>query len=159
MALRSPTWRGASKPGGEYKPVAQGQDYTLYQFIRPGKASCSYGLISGKEMMLFDPSRNIDFYLDFAAEHGCIITKTFETHLQADYISGSRDISRHRPARFSMPMTATSKPQKIPIPLCMMAEALGFSIGGPKVRVLFTPGHTPVPPRILSTSGLSFPAT
>ena len=69
--------------------VGSGDGYELYQFRRPGKASCSYGLISGKEMMVFDPAKNTPFYLDFAKEKGCAIIKTFETHRQADYISGS----------------------------------------------------------------------
>jgi len=63
------TWGNLLVP----KLLTKGSDYELYQFIRPGKASCSYGLISGKEMMLFDPSRNIDFYLNFAKEKGCIL--------------------------------------------------------------------------------------
>jgi len=40
--------------------------YEMYQFIRPGKASCSYGLAAGGELMLFDPSRNVSFYESFA---------------------------------------------------------------------------------------------
>ncbi len=32
--------------------VATGDDYELFQFRRPGKASCSYGLLCGKEMMV-----------------------------------------------------------------------------------------------------------
>ena len=74
------TWGNLLVP----KLAAAGDDYELFQFIRPGKASCSYGLICGKEMMLFDPSRNLDFYLGFAAEKGCIVSKTFETPLQGD---------------------------------------------------------------------------
>ncbi len=37
------------------RQVAAGADYELFQFIRPGKASCSYGLVSGKEMMVSTP--------------------------------------------------------------------------------------------------------
>lgn len=122
--------------------IAQGSDYQLFQFIRPGKASCSYGLISGKEMMLFDPSRNLDFYLGFAAEHGCIVTKTFETHLQADYIAGSRDIATRTGAVFYA-NDGDFKTSKNPYTPVRDGESIGFSLGGPKVRVLFTPGHTP----------------
>ncbi len=71
-----------------------GDAYQLYQFIRPGKASASYGLQNGDELMLFDPSRNTDFYLDFAKQNNCKLIKTFETHLQADYIAGSRTLSQ-----------------------------------------------------------------
>ena len=51
--------------------VATGTHYELYQFRRPGKASCSYGLICGKEMMLFDPAKNITAYHTFADQKGC----------------------------------------------------------------------------------------
>ena len=122
--------------------VAKDNDYELFQFIRPGKASCSYGLISGKEMMLFDPSRNLEFYFGFAAEKGCIITKTFETHLQADYIAGSRDIAKRTGAVFYA-NDGDFKTSKNPYTPLQDGEIHGFSLGGPKVRVLFTPGHTP----------------
>ena len=76
--------------------VGAGDGYELYQFRRPGKASCSYGLISGKEMMVFDPAKNIPFYRDFARDKGCAIVKTFETHRQADYISRQRHAAADR---------------------------------------------------------------
>ena len=60
------------------------KEYHLYQFIRPAKASCSYGLIYRDEMIIVDPTKEIDFYQTFAREKGCRIVKTFETHLQAD---------------------------------------------------------------------------
>ena len=61
------TWGNLLVP----KLITETIEYQLYQFIRPGKASCSYGLISGKEMMVFDPAKNFQFYLDFAADRGC----------------------------------------------------------------------------------------
>ncbi len=132
------TWGNLLVP----KSLTKEQDYELFQFIRPGKASCSYGLISGKEMMLFDPSRNLDFYLDFAAQQGCMITKTFETHLQADYIAGSREIAKRTGAAFYA-NDGDFKTSKNPYTPLTDGETLSFSLGGPQVRVLFTPGHTP----------------
>lgn len=122
--------------------LGQGSDYQLYQFIRPGKASCSYGLLCGKELMLFDPSRNLEFYLGFAQEKGCIITKTFETHLQADYIAGSRDIAKRTGATF-YGNDGDFKSSNNPYTPLKDSELHRFSLGGPAVRVLFTPGHTP----------------
>lgn len=132
------TWGNLLVP----KLVQQGEDYTLYQFIRPGKASCSYGLISGQEMMVFDPSRNLEFYIDFAQKHGCTITKTFETHLQADYIAGSRDLAGRTGAVFYA-NDEDFKTSRNSYTSLRDGEILGFSSGGPRVRVLFTPGHTP----------------
>lgn len=120
----------------------QTDDYSLYQFIRPAKASCSYGLIHGKEIMLFDPSRNIDYYLEFAAQQGCMISKTFETHLQADYIAGSRDVARKTGAVF-LANDGDFKSSKNDYQSLKDGEIICFSTGGPEVRVFFSPGHTP----------------
>jgi glyoxylase-like metal-dependent hydrolase (beta-lactamase superfamily II) len=119
-----------------------GKDYELYQFIRPGKGSCSYGLIYQGEMILFDPSRNIDFYLGFAEEKDCRIVKTIETHLQADYIAGSRMIAEQTGAAFYA-NTNDFSGAKIDYISLGDGDDIGFGDGGPSVHVLFSPGHTP----------------
>lgn len=132
------TWGNLLVP----KLVNPGMEYELYQFIRPGKASCSYGLISNKEMMIFDPSRAIEVYMDFAKEKGCSIIKTFETHLQADYIAGSRDLAAQTGAEF-FANDGDFKNSKNKYTSLVDGETHHFSQNGPAVRVLFTPGHTP----------------
>ncbi len=124
------------------KMIEKEDTYELYQFIRPGKASCSYGLVSGKEIMFFDPSRAIDFYLDFAKQKECTVVRTFETHLQADYISGSRDIANTTGAIFHANEN-DFQGSKNPYKQLVDGEKFTFSNGGAQVRVLFTPGHTP----------------
>lgn len=122
--------------------VAQGDNYELYQFRRPGKASCSYGLISGSEMMVFDPAKNFHFYLDFAKEKGCTVSKTFETHRQADYISGSDMLRRSAAVEIVAP-EGDFKEARFPYTTAQHGETHRFSSGGPEVKVLHTPGHTP----------------
>lgn len=122
--------------------IARGKDYELYQFRRPGKASCSYGLLSGKEMMVFDPAKHIDFYLDFAREKGCTITKTFETHRQADYISGSDMLRRSAAAEIVAP-EADFKEARFPYTPALHGETHRMRSAGPKIEVIHTPGHTP----------------
>jgi glyoxylase-like metal-dependent hydrolase (beta-lactamase superfamily II) len=119
-----------------------GGEFSLYQFIRPGKASCSYGLVYRDEMMLFDPTRNIRFYLDFASSRNYRIIKTFETHLQADYIAGSRLIAAATGAEFLANNLDFAHARISYTPLTD-GEIQRFSSPGPEVRVLFTPGHTP----------------
>lgn len=116
--------------------------YRLYQFIRPGKASCSYGLLSGSRMLLFDPSRNVEFYQEFAREHGATIDKTFETHLQADYIAGSRMLAERTGAEFLANAGDFAGANFSYRGLEDHGE-YGFPAPGPTVRALFTPGHTP----------------
>ena len=131
------TWGNLLVP----KPVKESDAYSLYQFTRPGKASCSYGLISGKEMMIFDPSRNIDFYLDFANSKGCKIIKTFETHLQADYISGSRTLAEKTGAEFFG--GSDFEGTKAGCTQLVDRDIHRFSEGDTELTVIFTPGHTP----------------
>ncbi len=122
--------------------VAQGQGYELYQFRRPGKASCSYGLIRGEEMMVFDPAKNIDFYQDFAKAQGATITKTFETHRQADYISGSDGLRRSAAVEIVAPED-DFKEARFPYTPARHGDIHRFRDQGPEVEVIHTPGHTP----------------
>ena len=116
--------------------------YQLYQFIRPGKASCSYGLIYENEMAVFDPSRNSQFYNDFAKKHGAAITMTFETHLQADYISGSKQISSETGALI-VGHNHDFKDATFDYENVSDENIYKFSNGGPAIKALHTPGHTP----------------
>ncbi|MGB3223624.1 MAG: MBL fold metallo-hydrolase [Desulforhopalus sp.] len=119
-----------------------GEEYQLYQFIRPGKASCSYGLKNADELMLFDPSRNSDFYLEFAENNNCRLIKTFETHLQADYIAGSRILSVQTDAEFLANENDFSEAKINYTPL-RNGAVYSFSRPGATVQCVFTPGHTP----------------
>jgi len=118
------------------------EDYQLFQFIRPGKASCSYGLKYGEELMVFDPSRNIDFYLNFTKENGCRLINTFETHLQADYISGSRVLAEKTGAEFRAHKNDFGSSRNAFSPI-EDGEIYPFTGDGPEVKIFFAPGHTP----------------
>ena len=124
------------------KVVTSDNRYRLYQFIRPGKASCSYGVICDDEMVLFDPSRNVNFYLDFAQKNGARIIRSFETHLQADFISGSKQIAADSGAQIlgheNDFKDATFNYQKI-----VDHQVYAFSKDGPLIKALHMPGHTP----------------
>lgn len=122
--------------------IAKGDNYRLFQFIRPGKASCSYSLVCENEMMVFDPAKNIDAYLRFAEQQNARIIKTFETHRQADYISGSWPIQRAVGADIMAPDPDFSVARFEYTPV-NDGDVYTFTSGGPSVRVIHTPGHTP----------------
>ena len=122
--------------------VAQGSDYELYQFRRPGKASCSYGLVCGQEMMVFDPAKNIEAYTEFAEQKGGKITKTFETHRQADYISGSMGLHETLGAEIIAP-DEDFHPATFDYTPAGDERVFQFNDGGPEVKSIHTPGHTP----------------
>jgi len=122
--------------------VASNNGYELYQFRRPGKASCSYCLVYGKEMMVFDPAKNIEAYKAFAKEKNCAINKTFETHRQADYISGSMALKKDIDAEIIAP-TEDFSVAAFDFTLAGDNVVYGFSSGGPEIKSIHTPGHTP----------------
>ena len=132
------TWGNMLAP----KLIASQAGYKLYQFIRPAKASCSYGLIYENEMVVFDPSRNIDFYQSFASENGCKLVKTFETHLQADYISGSQQISANTGAQI-IGHENDFQGAAFEYKAVDDQEVFSFSNGGPEIKAIHMPGHTP----------------
>ena len=132
------SWGNALAPK---KISSDDEKYTLYQFVRPGKASCSYLLISKDEAMVFDPSRNIDVYKGMAKRHGSKIIRSFETHRQADYISGSMQLAREKGCKVlasKLDFTGATFPYE-PV---ADGDVCTFSKKGPEVKVLHTPGHT-----------------
>ncbi|RYD46940.1 MAG: twin-arginine translocation signal domain-containing protein, partial [Verrucomicrobiaceae bacterium] len=50
--------------------------------------------ISGTALII-DPKRDVDDYIALAEKHRLKITHSFETHIHADFVSGSRELS-HR---------------------------------------------------------------
>jgi len=116
--------------------------FELWQFIRPGKASLSWGLISEGELTIFDPSRNVAFYQKFAKEHNCRITQTFETHLQADYISGSRFIAAAEGSEI-FAHSGDFMGASFDYNAVEDGQVLRASENGPEIKVVHTPGHTP----------------
>jgi glyoxylase-like metal-dependent hydrolase (beta-lactamase superfamily II)/rhodanese-related sulfurtransferase len=139
--------KGIKSWGNLLTPVKLSKNggYDLYQFRRPGKASCSYALVYNKEMMLFDPAKNISAYQLLANQLDCAITHTFETHLQADYISGSQALNQIVGAAIYAP-EPDFKTAKFFYTHTQDGQLYPFSDnsnGMPEVRSMHTPGHTP----------------
>ena len=57
------------------------------------QASYVIGCQAKNEAMVVDARRDIREYLDLAARHGMTITAVTETHIHADYLSGSRELA------------------------------------------------------------------
>ena len=70
------------------------------------------------------------------------IINTFETHLQADYIAGSRDLAGVTGATFYA-NEGDFAGSKNPYTKLVDGQTFSFSGGKDLVRVMFTPGHTP----------------
>lgn len=118
------------------------------RFYEDSLAQASYliGCQATGEAVVIDANRDADLYLRAAAAEGVRITHVTETHIHADYLSGSRELMHRTGAqlllsayggddwgyRFGAGEGAT-----------LLHDGEEFSVGNIRLRVLHTPGHTP----------------
>jgi glyoxylase-like metal-dependent hydrolase (beta-lactamase superfamily II) len=85
-----------------------------------------------------DPQPEIEPYVEAAAQKSMRITHIFETHVQADHVSGARRLAAVTGAPI---LVHASAPVRFPhVPLTDGEE---HELGNVRVTVLHTPGHTP----------------
>ncbi len=66
------------------------------------QASYMVGCQKTGECLVIDPVRDIQKYLDKAAEQKLRVTHVTETHIHADYLSGSRELAAATGAKLSL---------------------------------------------------------
>ncbi|MBN1106403.1 MAG: MBL fold metallo-hydrolase, partial [Deltaproteobacteria bacterium] len=68
------------------------QGFEVVQVNLPVLSHYSYILVSGKEALVVDPDRDVQFYLDYAAGNGLTIKGVYLTHSHADFVAGHLEI-------------------------------------------------------------------
>ena len=115
------------------------------QFDRIAKGALGYLLAAGGEAIIIDPPRKPQPYLEAARELGLTVVAVADTHAHADYISGGPALSR------SMKIPYHLHPADAILPYDGSAAKIEFApvedggtveVGGQKIRVAHTPGHT-----------------
>jgi hydroxyacylglutathione hydrolase len=112
--------------------IQQWEDKNLAQF--------SYGVLSDceKKIVLIDPSRNPQPYLDYAKENDAEIIGIIETHPHADFISSHLELHQLTGATvYSNSLVGASYPHKA------FDEGDTIAFGKIKLAALHTPGHSP----------------
>jgi hydroxyacylglutathione hydrolase len=118
----------------------------LHQRFVPGLAIASYIVGDEKtgEAAVIDPTRDVGDYLRYAEDHVLRIRHVVETHVHADFVSGSRELkarldgepvvhcSAYGGADWTQPYADRSFKEGDTIPL-----------GSVRLGCLHTPGHTP----------------
>ena len=92
---------------------------------------------SGRAVVV-DPRRDIDDYLDQAAEHGLQIERVIETHIHADFLSGHLELAAATGAHISYGEGAD-----VEFPIEPLRDGQRLSLGKVTLEILATPGHTP----------------
>jgi hydroxyacylglutathione hydrolase len=107
------------------------------QFYLGCLAHASYLLASQGEAVVVDPQRDVDLYLNAAAQHGFTIRHVFETHLHADFVSGHKELAARTGAQIYIGVQAAATFPHIPV-----RDGFELKFGSASIRVLETPGHT-----------------
>jgi rhodanese-related sulfurtransferase/glyoxylase-like metal-dependent hydrolase (beta-lactamase superfamily II) len=92
---------------------------------------------SGRAVVV-DPRRDVDVYLDEAAERGLHIERVIETHIHADFLSGHLELADRTGAVISYGAGAT-----VGFPIEELGDGHRISLGEVTLEILATPGHTP----------------
>jgi hydroxyacylglutathione hydrolase len=99
------------------------------------------------EALVIDPQRDIDRYIRIAEQNGLEIVAVADTHIHADYLSGTREFaergvlvyaSNEGDADWKYEWLINSKYR-----YSLLTDADTFRVGNIEFRAVFTPGHTP----------------
>ncbi|HEV2387483.1 MAG TPA: MBL fold metallo-hydrolase [Candidatus Acidoferrales bacterium] len=115
----------------------------LERFEVPGLSHYSYMVASCGCAAVFDPKRDIDTYLAYAAQHDWTITHVFETHIHADYASGARELAEVTGAALCLSAHDQGEDYVYGFPHRAVADGDRIELQDAAIVALHTPGHTP----------------
>jgi hydroxyacylglutathione hydrolase len=126
------------------------------RFFEPSIAQTSYliGCATSGDAIVIDPNRDADVYITAAAQENLEIAYVTDTHIHADYISGTRELaactgatmllSDEGDADWKYAFAAEGR---------LIRNGDRISVGNVHVDVVHTPGHTPEHLTFLITDG------
>jgi hydroxyacylglutathione hydrolase len=120
----------------------------LKRFYDEKLAQASYlvGCAATGEALVIDANRDIDQYVRGAEAEGVRITHVTETHIHADFVSGSRELAARTGAQLLLSDEGDAD-WKYAFARQAGAQFLKngdrFMVGNIRIEVLHTPGHTP----------------
>jgi hydroxyacylglutathione hydrolase len=100
-------------------------------------AQGAYYIESKGEVAIIDPLREVQDYIDKAANNNAKINYIFETHFHADFVSGHVTLSEKTGAKIVYGPTAKTSFEAI-----IAKDNQVFKVGAITITVLHTPGHT-----------------
>ncbi|QKG84676.1 MBL fold metallo-hydrolase [Kroppenstedtia pulmonis] len=119
-------------------------------------ASYLVGCQESGEAIVVDPGRDVEPYLRIAKTEGLNIVAAAETHIHADYLSGSMELAMgvHATLYLSDEGDEASTYQfGNRINTVLLKDGDEISVGGIRLQAMHTPGHTPEHLTFLLTDG------
>ncbi len=90
--------------------------------------------------VIIDPKRDIDDYLALAEKHRLKITHVLETHIHADFVSGTRELVASTGAAACASIEGGAK---YGFPIQPLRDGDVIESGNIRLKAIHTPGHTP----------------
>jgi hydroxyacylglutathione hydrolase len=118
------------------------------------QASYLVGCAATGEAMVVDPARNITPYLQLAAREKLRITHVTETHIHADFVSGSRELAAATGAKLYLSKQGDANWQYAFAQepnVVLVGDGDQWMVGNVRVETMHTPGHTPEHCSFIST--------
>lgn len=120
----------------------------LRRFYEDHLAQASYllGCQACGEAVVVDANRDVEQYIAAAAAEGLRITHVTETHIHADFVSGSRELAERAGAtlllsgeggpgwQYAFAKGAGAR---------LLEDGAAFDVGEVRIHAMHTPGHTP----------------
>jgi hydroxyacylglutathione hydrolase len=92
--------------------------------------------------MVIDPKRDVDTYIEIAKQNNMQITHVAETHIHADFLSGSRELAALTGAKLYL-SDEGGPDWQYQFDHVGLKDGDEFKVGNLKIEVIHTPGHTP----------------
>jgi len=97
-----------------------------------------------RDALVVDPNRDIAQYLDALAEQNLKLVAVTETHIHADFVSGSRELANVTGAKLYLSGDGDSDWQYgFAKEATILHNGDTFDVGEVRIQALHTPGHTP----------------
>ncbi|MEM7035302.1 MAG: MBL fold metallo-hydrolase, partial [Chloroflexota bacterium] len=110
------------------------------------QASYMLGCAKTGEALIIDPNRDIDQYVEEAQKEGLSITQVIETHIHADFVSGGRELAAKCGASFyvsGMRDGVAAYDFTDDDNVITVQDNDTWFVGNIRLKILYTPGHTP----------------
>jgi hydroxyacylglutathione hydrolase len=120
----------------------------MKRFFEPKLAQTSYviGCPGAKAAIVIDANRDIEQYIRAAESEGVSITHVTETHIHADYVSGSRELAARTGAQLLLSDEGDADWKYTfagEAGATLLKDGDRITVGAVQIDVVHTPGHTP----------------
>ncbi len=122
-------------------------NFRPFYYYDKGCAAYLLGCGTVGKCAVVDPrADDLETYISFARSKKMRITQVIDTHVHADHRSGGVKLARQIEAEYRLHESAD-----VDVPFVPMADDDEIELGNTRLRVLFTPGHSPESVSLLVT--------